>query len=289
MKHIKLFEDYSTDSVDNSKKPEIKPVTPNRVMVCAHAAKWDGGGSSPAENCLANVKANIKNDTDMIEIDIQITADGVPVLFHDGSLNSKTDGTGKIQDLTWEQVSKIKYKSDPTQTICSLAQVVKAVKEASSSIILQLDKCDAGELAVISKLGLLSGMGSQVIAKGSASSAPGIVGSMGIGWMQILPTGNVGQVMTSEAADVLAKKIDSRFFEYQFSDRDSYITNGYLSKALNDKGIKTMVVAVGGTDKTNGSSYRGDSSTAWKKIVKDINPNIIMTNRPSQLKALVGN
>ena len=289
MKYLKLFEDYSTDLADKSEKPEIKPIKPNQIMVCAHAAKWDGGGSSPAENCLANVKANIKNGTDMIEIDIQITADGVPVLFHDGSLDSKTNGKGKIQDLTWDQVSKIQYRSDSTQTICSLAQVVKAVKEASSSIILQLDKCDAGELAVISKLGLLKGMGSQVIAKGSSSSAPGIVSSMGIGWMQILSTSNVGQVKTSEDADLIAKKIDSRFFEYQFSDNDSHITNGYLSKALNDKGIKTMVVAVGGTDKTNGSSYRGDSSTAWKKIVNDINPNIIMTNRPSQLKALFGN
>jgi hypothetical protein len=58
-----------------------------------------------------------------------------------------------------------------------------------------------------------------------------------------------------------------------------------MSDSLRTKLVYPMVVAVGGTKNTNGDSYRGDSRTAWEKIVKDIKPSLIMTNRPNQLKS----
>jgi len=265
-------------------KQDFIPSTNTSTMICSHAGKWDGPGASKAENCLKNIEENIKAKIDMIEIDIQITADGVPVLFHDSSLDSKTNGKGKIQNLNWSQVKVISYNSDPSQKICSLQDVVNLIKKYSSKTMLQLDKCDAKELSVINKIGMLRGIENQIVAKGQSYYPPSIVKTMGIKWMPILPTTNVGKIKSKISADDIVSKTTPGFFEYQFSDSDSYILNGYMSDSLRTKGVYPMVVAVGGTKNTNGASYRGDSKTAWEKIVKNIKPSLIMTNRPSQLK-----
>lgn len=257
------------------------------ILVCTHAGAWDGSGGSRAENCLKNIELNIKAGTPMIEIDIQVTSDGVPVLFHDSTLNQKTNGSGKIKNMSWSEVSGISYKADTSQTICKLEDVIKLIKKYKSKSILQLDKCDASELAVINKLGLVKGIENQILAKGTSYDPPAIVGTMGIKWMSILPSSNVGMMNTKGAVDLVVSKVTPGFFEYQFSDSDTQIVNGYMSQALKAKGVLPMVVAVGGTQKTNGASYRGDSGSAWKKIINNIKPSLIMTNRPGQLATLL--
>ncbi len=280
----------SPEKVEETPPAEVKSYKPGSapsILVCAHAGTWDGPGASRAENCLKNIESNIKAGTGMIEIDIQITSDGVPVLFHDASLDSKTNGRGKIQGLRWEQVKSISYKSDPSQKICSLADVINLIKKYRSKSILQLDKCDASELSVIHKLGLVKGIEKQIVAKGTSYSPPSIVNTMGIKWMPILPGSSVGKMTSKQAVDTVVAKVSPGFFEYQFSDSDSYIVNGYMSDALRSKNVSPMVVAVGGTKQTNGISYRGDSKKSWQKIINEIRPSLIMTNRPNQLKSII--
>jgi len=282
------YSNTSTNSATNltqSNKQDFVPSTNTSTMICSHAGKWDGPGASKAENCLKNIEENIKAKIDMIEIDIQITSDGVPVLFHDEYLDTKTNGKGKIQNINWNQVKNISYDSDPSQKICPLQDVVNLIKKYSSKTMLQLDKCDARELSIINKIGMLRGIENQIVAKGQSYYPPSIVKTMGIKWMPILPTANVGKIKSKVSADGIISKTTPGFFEYQFSDSDSYILNGYMSDSLRTKLVYPMVVAVGGTKNTNGDSYRGDSRTAWEKIIKNIKPSLIMTNRPNQLKS----
>jgi len=275
----------TTDSSSPIQNQNSSTPLSGSTMICSHAGMWDGSGASKAENCLKNIEENIKAKTDMVEIDIQITADGVPVLFHDSTLDKKTNSRGKIQNMNWNDVKNISYKSDPSQRICSLQEVVNLIKKYSSKTILQLDKCDSKELAIINSIGILKGIENQVVAKGLTYAQPSIVNTIGIKWMPILPTSNVGGMSNKQLADSLISKATPGFFEYQFSDSDTYIVNGYISDSLRAKGVYPMVVAVGGTKNTNGASYRGDSRTSWEKIIKNINPSFIMTNKPNQLKS----
>lgn len=64
------------------------------------------------ENTMLAYKGAKRVGFDIVETDVQFTSDGVPVLFHDETLDSKTNSTGKIIDKTYSQVQSI-YYTDP--------------------------------------------------------------------------------------------------------------------------------------------------------------------------------
>ena len=100
----------------------------DKPLVCAHICNIDAQGSSPAQNNLNNIQLNLNNNIDIIEMDVQITKDNVPVLFHDSTLNSVTNGSGRVQDKTWAELSQVRYNSDSTQGITKLADAIDIVK-----------------------------------------------------------------------------------------------------------------------------------------------------------------
>jgi glycerophosphoryl diester phosphodiesterase len=58
-----------------------------------------------------------------IETDIRATADGVPVVFHDETLQRVTDRVGRIRDLPWREVRKARIGN--AERIHSLEEVLE--------------------------------------------------------------------------------------------------------------------------------------------------------------------
>jgi glycerophosphoryl diester phosphodiesterase len=52
------------------------------------------------ENTLAAVEAALRSGAEYVEIDVHSTADGVPVVVHDATVDRTTDGTGEVASLT---------------------------------------------------------------------------------------------------------------------------------------------------------------------------------------------
>lgn len=75
----------------------------DRVSAIAHR----GGSHDAPENTLAAIRQAAKNGATGVELDIEFTADGVPVLMHDNTVDRTTDGSGRLCDLTFEQVRKL--------------------------------------------------------------------------------------------------------------------------------------------------------------------------------------
>ncbi len=69
-------------------------------LITSHAACK---GHAP-ENTLAGVEKAIALGADAIEIDVHCTADGVPVLLHDDTVDRTTDGTGDVRQMPLEVV-----------------------------------------------------------------------------------------------------------------------------------------------------------------------------------------
>lgn len=72
-------------------------------LVMAHRG---GGGLWPENTLLAFERARDLG-VDVIEMDVQSTADGVLVVLHDASLDRTTDGAGRVGALTLAQVKKL--------------------------------------------------------------------------------------------------------------------------------------------------------------------------------------
>jgi glycerophosphoryl diester phosphodiesterase len=64
-------------------------------LVTSHAACK---GHAP-ENTLAGIEAALRLGADAIEIDVHCTADRVPVLIHDETVDRTTDGSGNVHEM----------------------------------------------------------------------------------------------------------------------------------------------------------------------------------------------
>jgi glycerophosphoryl diester phosphodiesterase len=72
-------------------------------LVISHAACK---GHAP-ENTLAGIRAALNLGADAIEIDVHATADGIPILMHDATVDRTTDGAGRIVDLSLDQIGRL--------------------------------------------------------------------------------------------------------------------------------------------------------------------------------------
>jgi glycerophosphoryl diester phosphodiesterase len=59
------------------------------------------------ENTLPALQGVLDSDFDFVESDIQLTADGVPVLIHDPEVDRTTNGTGLVADLTLAELKAL--------------------------------------------------------------------------------------------------------------------------------------------------------------------------------------
>lgn len=63
------------------------------------------------ENTLSAYRLSAEKGFKMVETDVSFTKDGVAILLHDDTVDRTTNGTGKISELTFEEVSKLDFGS----------------------------------------------------------------------------------------------------------------------------------------------------------------------------------
>jgi glycerophosphoryl diester phosphodiesterase len=86
------------DLLDHSKNAKI--------LTVAHRAQW----RSAPENSIAAIEAAFDDGAEIVELDVRLTKDGVPVLMHDTTVDRTTNGTGAVADLTLAQVQELRLK-----------------------------------------------------------------------------------------------------------------------------------------------------------------------------------
>ncbi|KAL4658135.1 glycerophosphodiester phosphodiesterase 1-like isoform X1 [Arapaima gigas] len=73
------------------------------VSVVAHR----GGGHDAPENTLAAIREASQNGATGVELDLEFTADGVPVLMHDETVDRTTNGSGPLSKMHFSDLRKL--------------------------------------------------------------------------------------------------------------------------------------------------------------------------------------
>lgn len=73
---------------------------PETVSVTAHR----GGAKLGNENTLSCIRQGMATGADMIEVDVHLTRDGEVVVCHDETIDRTTNGTGRIEDLSFAEL-----------------------------------------------------------------------------------------------------------------------------------------------------------------------------------------
>lgn len=74
-----------------------------RPLVFAHR----GGAKLAPENTMPAIDHGLALGADGLEIDVQLSKDGVPVVIHDRTLDRTTDRTGPVQALTADELARV--------------------------------------------------------------------------------------------------------------------------------------------------------------------------------------
>lgn len=73
---------------------------PARHIVIGHR----GAAAEAPENTLPSFARALEAGADALELDVRVTADGVPIVMHDPTLDRTTDRSGTVASLSWEEV-----------------------------------------------------------------------------------------------------------------------------------------------------------------------------------------
>lgn len=209
----------------------------NYVFVAAHRGDW----RNAPENSLQAIDFAIKKGADIIEIDAKMTADGHLVVMHDKTVDRTTNGKGKVEELTLEQIKKLRLRSgSATVTIHEVPTLEEAMLMAKGRALVNIDQ---GEkyLNEIYPILVKTGTVDQVVLKGG-SSYEKLTEKFGdlINKFIYMPIVTLDKPDAQEKIEVFIRELKPSAIEYCFK-RDDYPLIDELAKYDQKYGVRVWV------------------------------------------------
>lgn len=113
----------------------LAPAPAQAATSCPLAAHRGYTAHAP-ENSLRAFTYAIARGADYLEMDVQVTKDGRFTLMHDRTVDRTTDGTGRVIDKTWAQVSRLRLGDG--HPVPTLNQVLDLAKPSGTQILLEM-------------------------------------------------------------------------------------------------------------------------------------------------------
>lgn len=111
---------------------------------------WHVGDLAGLENTRAAFVRAADEGLGYVEMDVHASADGVPMVHHDPTLDRTTDGSGRIDALTADAVAEARVGG--REPVSRLADVLRAVPGLRVTIELKSDAVVGPTLAVLDEL-----------------------------------------------------------------------------------------------------------------------------------------
>lgn len=84
------------------------------------------------ENTLRALRRGMEC-ADLVEVDVRLTKDGIPIVIHDATVDRTTDGTGPIKGYTIEEIKKL--DAGRGETIPTLQEVLGLVRGKTGLVV----------------------------------------------------------------------------------------------------------------------------------------------------------
>ncbi len=124
--------DSSRSLIDLS---DATAVRARRPLLIAHRG---GVVTARSPECsLAAIRSAARHGYDLVELDIQESADGVPVVFHDRTLQKACGLDQRVGELSAEELRKTKYLH-VDETICDLDEALGLCKRLALGVMLDV-------------------------------------------------------------------------------------------------------------------------------------------------------
>ncbi|MBD1396584.1 glycerophosphodiester phosphodiesterase [Pontibacter sp. JH31] len=130
-------------------QPKAGGYSPN-ILVMGHAGSGFFSPLNPfnplPSNSMASiVKAMEENGADGVEVDVHVSKDGIPILYHDTRLETMSEGAGMIEALSASKVIGLRYKGGffydlfHTENIITLEDMLQLFQQYEDLPYLHID------------------------------------------------------------------------------------------------------------------------------------------------------
>lgn len=118
---------------------------PEAPLVVAHR----GASADYPENTLVAFRAAAEAGADIVELDVRLTVDGIPVVLHDADLSVTTDGRGPVDELTLAEVKRLDASGGrgPRQEVPTLAEALDVIGRSGRGIDLEIKSLGGADAA----------------------------------------------------------------------------------------------------------------------------------------------
>jgi glycerophosphoryl diester phosphodiesterase len=109
---------------------------PDTPLVVAHR----GASADHPENTLVAFEAAARAGADVIEFDLRLTADGVPVVLHDEDLSRTTDGHGPVRDTTLAELKALDASAGrgPRTEVPTFAEALETIGRMGAGLDIEV-------------------------------------------------------------------------------------------------------------------------------------------------------
>lgn len=237
------------------------------ILVAAHR----GAHLDAPENSLAAIRDAVEIGADIVELDVRLTRDGVPVLMHDASVDRTTNGAGAVATMTLAEIRALRLRGpDGALTEMQVPTLEEALAEGADRILINLDLKAEAVPAVVATVK-------------AAEPAPAVMFYNSD--LEVLS--NIRALMPEAVVMPLAENArEAEFLAGEFDLEVIHLRPGYasarLAGALDRAGSANWLNALGEVD----ALLAAGSETAADSLIR-VHPDALQTDQPQRLRAIL--
>ncbi|MCE7044407.1 glycerophosphodiester phosphodiesterase family protein [Dyadobacter sp. CY312] len=125
---------FAQNQADKIRKEFLNASSKN-ILVAAHRAVHH----QYPENSVPSIAEAVRLRIDIIEIDVQVSKDGIPMLMHDQKVDRTTNGKGNLEEMYYEALRKLRLVANGKVTNEKIPTLEEALQVAKGKLLIDLD------------------------------------------------------------------------------------------------------------------------------------------------------